>query len=218
MQPISTAESQSSSRSALRGSLWHIVSTAAPVLLLTIFAVIHIQYWLETGSFVGLGLAAQESVLIVLFLIRRTPKTSLNTYTAWSAALIGSYGVLLVQPGGHTLLGATSFFTVLQIFGAALAIVTAVSLGRSFGIVAANRGVKTSGAYGIVRHLIYASYLVGYLGYLLATLSVWNVAIVTVALAFQIQRIHQEESVLMQDPEYQAYAARVPYRLIPGIY
>ena len=197
---------------------WHLLSTAAPVSLLGLFAIIHVQNWMNTGSLTGLGLAIQESILIVLFLIRRRPKESLNTVSAWVAALIGSYGVLLVQPSGVALFDASGIYVGVQLFGAALAVVTTLSLGKSFGIVAANRGVQTRGAYGIVRHPIYASYLVGFAGYLLAALSIWNVTVMAVALTFQIRRIHAEESVLMKDPAYQEYAKSVRYRLIPKIY
>lgn len=213
-QSASTGRGQSS----LVDSLWRVLSTATPITLLTIFAIIHVQHWMDTGSLSGLGLALQESVLIILFLIRRQAKESMNTPGAWIAAIFGSYGALLLRPDGYVLLGAESIIVAIQLVGAALAIITSLSLGRSFGIVAANRGVKTEGAYRFVRHPIYASYFVGKVAYLLAAISPWNVLIVTVSLVFQIRRMDAEESVLKRDDEYREYAERVRYRLIPGIY
>ena len=205
-------------RADLVDFVWNIVSTATPIALLSIFAIVHVQHWLDSGSLAGLGLALQESVLIVLYLLRRRAKESLNSPGAWIAAVCGSYGVLLLRPDGYVFFGAESYIVVVQLAGAALAIVTSISLGRSFGIVAANRGVKTDGAYGIVRHPIYASYLVGFLAYLLAALSLWNIVVLAVTLGFQVRRMNAEESVLRKDPEYVEYASRVRYRLIPGIY
>jgi len=203
---------------SLRDSLWFILSTSAPVVLLTIFMVVHIQHWRATGHLNGLGLAAQEGVLIVLFLLRRRSRESLNTPSAWAAALIGSYGILLVRPGGYILGGSETPFIMIQAVGALLSVIAVIYLGRSFGIVAANRGVKTDGAYRIVRHPIYATYIVGLLGYLPASLSLWNILVIAVTWFFQIRRIYAEESVLMRDPEYRAYAQRVRYRLIPFVW
>ena len=200
------------------GYVWNIVSTATPVALLSLFAIVHVEHWLDSGSLAGLGLALQETVLIVLYLLRRRAKESLNSLGAWIAALLGSYGVLLLRPDGYVFLGAETFIVGLQLFGAALAVIASISLGRSFGIVAANRGVKTDGAYSIVRHPIYASYLLGFLAYLLAAVSLWNVVVLAVTLGFQVRRMNAEESVLRREPEYVKYAERVRYRLIPGIY
>lgn len=125
---------------------------------------------------------------------------------------------MLLRPDGAALLPNEIMSLVLQFTGAGLSIVATLFLGRSFGIVAANRGVKTDGAYRIVRHPIYASYLLSVAGYLLASFSIWNFVIVAVAVGFQLRRIHDEESVLMRYPEYQEYAARTRYRLIPGLY
>lgn len=214
------AQSASSERllSTTATSVWYVLSTATPVSLLTIFAAVHIQNWLDSGSLTGLGLALQESVLIVLVLIRRRPKESLNTPGAWLAAIIGSYGILLLRPNGYVALGEESIIVAIQLAAAALAIVTSLSLGRSFGIVAANRGIKTEGAYRFVRHPIYASYLIGYFAYLIAAISVWNVLVLTVSLGFQVRRMNAEESVLEREPEYRDYVSQVRYRLIPGIY
>lgn len=214
VQPVASTETQSSARD----SAWHILSTVIPIALLIVFAIVHVQHWLNTGEFTGLGFALQESVLISLFFVRRRPKESMNTAGAWLAALIGSWGVLLLRPNGFALFNLESPYVGLQIFGAVLAIVATTFLGRSFGIVAANRGVKTDGAYRIVRHPIYASYLFGFAGYYLSSISIWNAAVLIISMAFQIKRIHAEESVLTRDPVYRDYAERVRYRLIPYIY
>ncbi len=89
-----------------------------------------------------------------------------------------------------------------------------ISLGRSFGIVAANRGVRTTGFYRFVRHPLYGSYLVGYLGFLLGNLSIWNVSLIVLTVLCQYARARAEERVLLQDPAYQAYAQQVRYRFI----
>jgi protein-S-isoprenylcysteine O-methyltransferase Ste14 len=45
-----------------------------------------------------------------------------------------------------------------------------------------------------------------------------NAILYLAALAIQIARLKREERILMLDPAYQAYAARVRYRLLPGLF
>ena len=105
-----------------------------------------------------------------------------------------------------------------QIIGTVLATIAVASLGRSFGIVAANRGVRTTGFYRFVRHPLYGSYMVSYFGFLLGNLSLWNVALIVITILCQYARAVAEERILLQDPAYQAYASQVRYRFIPYVF
>ena len=111
-----------------------------------------------------------------------------------------------------------SFSLGLQIAGTLLSIAAVISLGRSFGVVAANRGVRTTGFYRFVRHPLYASYMVSFLGFVLGNLSVRNIVLIVVAFICQYLRAVAEERILGLDPEYQAYMAQVRYRFIPYIF
>jgi protein-S-isoprenylcysteine O-methyltransferase Ste14 len=102
--------------------------------------------------------------------------------------------------------------------GALLATLAVISLGRSFGIVAANRGVRTTGFYRFVRHPLYGSYMISYLGFLVGNLSILNVLLVFLTVLCQYARAVAEERILLQDPAYRAYAQRVHYRFIPYIF
>ena len=88
----------------------------------------------------------------------------------------------------------------------------------SFGLVAANRGVKTRGPYGLVRHPAYTGYLITYLGYVAEHPSLLNIALLCVGTAFQLVRIREEEHLLSRDSTYERYRQRVRYRLIPLVY
>jgi protein-S-isoprenylcysteine O-methyltransferase Ste14 len=92
------------------------------------------------------------------------------------------------------------------------------SLGRSFGIVAANRGIKTWGAYSLVRHPAYTGYLVSYLGYVAENASAQNLVLLAVATSAQLVRIAEEERMLRVDDAYRRYLTRVRHRLIPYVY
>jgi protein-S-isoprenylcysteine O-methyltransferase Ste14 len=93
-----------------------------------------------------------------------------------------------------------------------------VTIGRSFGLVPANRGVVASGPYSIVRHPIYAGYLLTHAATLALFPSVWNVAIIVIADTALVFRALAEERVLSADSEYQSYCGRVAWHLVPGLF
>ena len=99
--------------------------------------------------------------------------------------------------------------------GLAINISAKLALNRSFGLVAANRGVKQGGPYKLVRHPMYLGYFVTQLGFLLSSFSWFNLAIYVVAWVFQVLRIIEEEKFLSEDPEYRAFMIRVPRRILP---
>ncbi|MDZ4720262.1 MAG: methyltransferase, partial [Roseiflexaceae bacterium] len=106
----------------------------------------------------------------------------------------------------------------IQLVATIITVIGTLSLGRSFGIVAANRGVRTGGLYRFVRHPLYGSYLIGYLGFLLGNPSIWNIILIIITFICQYLRAVAEERVLARDPEYQTYMQRVRHRFIPFIF
>ena len=93
-----------------------------------------------------------------------------------------------------------------------------VSLGRSFAVVAGNRGIKTAAIYRFVRHPMYAAYMLGSLGYVACFPSTRNLVITAAALITLYLRARAEERFLVQDPAYQDYQRRVPWRFVPYVY
>jgi protein-S-isoprenylcysteine O-methyltransferase Ste14 len=137
---------------------------------------------------------------------------------AWTASAIGAFGVLGARPAYAPVLGLGSLYLVLQLIGAALAAASLAFLGRSFGVVAANRGIRTGGAYGVVRHPLYTAYCITFTGYTLENPSLWNVFLFLVVTSFQLVRIRTEEQCLRADPDYVRYTERVRYRLVPYVW
>jgi protein-S-isoprenylcysteine O-methyltransferase Ste14 len=210
----SVAAKRPPSADALRRRLLTVV--LAGVWLL--FAQAHLVHWYRTGHANGLGMMVVETVIAVLFIVRREPLTTSRRWGAWAATAIGTFGSLAIRPTADPVAGLGQPALVLQLVGAAVALMSLFAIGRSFGLVAANRGIKTSGPYSFVRHPVYAGYLIVDCGYLLENPSAWNAAVLAVATMGQIARISCEEELLAHDPEYANYRRRVRYRLVPLIY
>jgi len=194
------------------------VATSAPLAFLwLLFAAANLEEWTKTHRPVGLGATVCELVLAVLFVIRRPAESTDRTFIARGATAVGTFGILLARPAFDPALGLGRLWFAMQLVGAAIAIASAIALGRSFGLVAANRGICTRGPYRVVRHPLYAGYLVAWTGYALENPSAWNWALFAVVTSFQAVRITTEERCLDADPEYVRYKARVTRRVVPFV-
>lgn len=187
--------------------------------MLGLYAFLIARLWPDTVSwahwFVGL-LFFSEGVVALLLLIRR-PTERISTRRAdWAVAMAGTFLALLVGPGAAPI--SPVIGGLLMTAGVLVHAGAKLSLWRSFGVVAADRGVRAEGLYRFVRHPMYAGYMLAHVGYLLLAPSLWNLAVYIGVWALLIARIGAEERILDQDPAYAALRARTPYRLIPGLY
>ncbi|MBI3491727.1 MAG: hypothetical protein HY047_08110 [Acidobacteria bacterium] len=194
---------------------------ASRVVVGALFALLSINLlgdFLRTGRVTGLLLLASEALVVVLTIVRRRARlvdrsvvaTTLTTVSIGAPAMLRAANVLGLAPDAATAL--------LSAVGLALIIVGKVTLGRSFGIAPANRGVVARGPYNVVRHPIYAGYLVTHLAFLVAHPRPWNLVVVAVADTALVLRALIEEHLLAADVEYQAYCRRVGWHLVPGVF
>jgi protein-S-isoprenylcysteine O-methyltransferase Ste14 len=160
---------------------------------------------------------ASEGLVVLFVLIRRPAGALTLRLSDWLLAVTATALPMLVR-GGATPLIWTDAAMALVLAGIAIQLSAKLILRRSFGVVAANRGVKQSGPYMFVRHPMYAGYLVTHVGMLMLSPLAWNASLYALAWAVQIARLLAEERLLNQDATYQAYAQRVRYRLIPGVF
>src|SRR6185312_7969690 len=106
----------------------------------------------------------------------------------------------------------------LQLVGVIIALWSLTTLGRSFGFAAADRGLVSRGPYAIVRHPVYAAYVLLLVGYLLQSISIRNALVVLLTISCDVGRIRAEERVLAQNPAHPAYCRRVRSRMLPGVW
>jgi protein-S-isoprenylcysteine O-methyltransferase Ste14 len=186
--------------------------------LFTILTVSIVANFLQTGRITGLLLLASEALVVVLTVIRRT---AVEVDRTWAARLITAMSIAgppLVRPLSGAA-GTEDLVTgMLSAYGLALVVAAKISLGRSFGLMPANRGIVSSGLYQAVRHPIYFGYLVTHVAFLIANPSVWNVALLVAADAALVVRSLYEERTLRRDPGYAAYCRLVRWRLVPGLF
>lgn len=156
--------------------------------------------------------------LAVAFVMLRKPAKRLDfrPYAA-TVALVGTSAPLFVIASGEAWIDPTAGIALMAA-GLLLNISAKLALNRSFGLAAANRGVKRAGPYKLLRHPMYAGYLLTQVAFLLLNPSLWNLAVYAVAWSMQLLRIQAEERLLLEDPAYRDYAAQVRYRVIPGVY
>jgi len=161
------------------------------------------------GSWLALPLAVQSGLAAFLFLTRRAEAAAAplpRKLTAWLAAVL-PFGL---QAGeGH------SGWVILAFSGVVFSLWGLASLGRSFGIAPADRGLVCSGAYRLVRHPMYAGELLSFLAVVLADPLVWNGLLFAVIVFVFVLRIGWEEEILNG---YAAYGQRVRWRLLPFVW
>lgn len=157
-----------------------------------------------------------ETVTALLVLIRR-PGPMATTFYAWAVAIVGTCAPLLVLPTNDTLIPVWTAATLMTA-GLFMSLAAKAFLRRSFGIVAACRGVRRGGPYRLVRHPMYSGYVITQAGFLLLNPSLWNAAVYAVAWLALLLRIDEEEKFLSRDPAYRAYRDDVRWRLLPGLY
>lgn len=177
-----------------------------------------IHAFADTGAWVTLLYFFDQLAVLAFILLRRPPKELSLRLGDWVAGLAGTLlAVLISPPSGEALVPNGVIFTLMMV-GFAIHVSAKLVLRRSFGVVAANRGVKASGPYRIVRHPMYLGYVISQVGVLLAGPTTANVLIVLACWALYVWRIIAEERVLSRDAAYRDLQTTTRWRLIPGVF
>ena len=197
-----------------------IVSAAQDVCLASVFALLALAEArrVSNGQFSSAFLAIELGLLCVIFVVRRRPRGSSRRAGDWLVASVATWLALALRPHAAGAAEFESLGVSVQCAGLALTVFAYMSLGKSFGLVPADRGIEDGGPYRWVRHPVYVSECVTLIGFLIANPTVLNLAIEVIILGAQLVRIHAEERFLRQHHDYRAYAAFVRWRLIPGVF
>jgi protein-S-isoprenylcysteine O-methyltransferase Ste14 len=213
--PIASRE-----RVTTRRAEWgEVAAKATIVALFSAMAVRLAADFMQTGHVTGLLLVASEALVVILTLFRRTAGTVDRSLRARLLTMFSMLGPpLVITAPGVAPVAAEAMTVLISAAGLMVVLVGKVSLGRSFGLTPANRGVVSTGVYRFVRHPIYLGYLITHVGFLLAHPVGWNIAMLTAADIALVLRARAEEETLAKDPAYRSYMGRVRFRLLPGVF
>jgi protein-S-isoprenylcysteine O-methyltransferase Ste14 len=174
--------------------------------------------FLSTGRVTGLLLVVSESLVVILTIMRRPAALVDRSAAAGVVTLMSLAGPPLLRAAHVTAAVPDIVTACLSASGLILVITGKITLGRSFGLVPANRGVVVGGPYLFVRHPIYTGYLIAHVAFLLANPTPLNAIIIGLSDSALIIRALMEERVLVRDVVYQAYCRRVGWHLVPGLF
>jgi protein-S-isoprenylcysteine O-methyltransferase Ste14 len=172
----------------------------------------------RTQRVTGLLFLISEALVVVFTIARRKAASVDRTLAARVVTMLALLGPPLLRSTDRGGLVADQATAILLSVGVLVVISGKIVLGRSFGIVPANRGVVATGPYLFVRHPIYAGYLITHVGFIAAHPTVWNAVVLIVADAAMVIRALYEERVLAEDARYRDYCSRVRWHLVPGVF
>lgn len=183
--------------------------TFAGALLFSALAIARLEYAIRHADWMGVLLAGQAALAVILLFRRSHAQTKAPLHqrlTAWGSAFLP----LAMETSNALWIGKT-----LTAAGLALTMWGFVMLGKSFGVSPADRGLVQRGPYRFLRHPIYAGELIAIAGAVLGDWTLRNLVIFAVLLVCKLLRIRWEEQIIRG---YSAYAGRVRWRLVPGVW
>ena len=175
-------------------------------------------WWSDTSRWSALLLLMSEGYTLLLILLARRAIARDLSLVAMVATLYATCFTVLLDPQGTVRLAPEWVGAGLQSAGMVWQVSAKIVLGRSFGLLPAQRGLVMAGPYRVVRHPIYLGYLISHIGFLLANFSWLNLVVIASLYVAQVCRIAREEAVLAHSDEYRNYQSRVRWRLVPGLF
>ncbi|HET9942521.1 MAG TPA: isoprenylcysteine carboxylmethyltransferase family protein [Terriglobia bacterium] len=174
--------------------------------------------WVDPTRWTLLALLVTEGYAMVLIVCARRSTLRDTSIVAVVATLYSVFYYVLFDPGKTTPLISEFTGVIFYIVGTAWQFYAKTALGRSFGLLPAQRGFVGSGPYRFVRHPMYLGYLIGQTGFVLANFSWLNMLVlVGIYLALGL-RISREEAVLETSDDYREYRKHVHWRVFPYIF
>ena len=215
--PQAISRDDDAPREAFRERASDFAGRAAISAWFVVFAVQIGAEFLRTGHLTGLLLLVSEMLVVVLTVMRRRAVRVDRAWRTRIVALASMVGIPLLRPVGIGIIpdAATA---VMSAAGLLLIIAGKVALGRSFGLLPANRGVVCRGVYQVMRHPIYAGYLITHAAFLIAHPVGWNLLVLVASDTALLVRAIYEERTLARDPEYASYMTNVRWRVLPGVF
>jgi protein-S-isoprenylcysteine O-methyltransferase Ste14 len=198
-----------------------LADLVARMLVGALFALLSVNLltdFVQTQRVTGLLLLISESLVVVFTLARRPALIVDRSVGAAIVTAMSLAGPVLLRTAKVPGILPDFATMIISAIGLMIVIASKITLGRSFGIVPANRGVVVGGPYCVVRHPIYAGYVVAHVAFVCAHPTGWNIALVVATDTALMIRALYEERVLAKDRKYQTYCERVAWHVVPGVF
>jgi protein-S-isoprenylcysteine O-methyltransferase Ste14 len=169
-------------------------------------------------SLVDSWLLLSEGAATLFALTHRLTDKVTRRVGDWLLTFVAAFFPLFVVPAAASQLLPTAVCAGLIMSGSLLQVMAKLTLRRSFGLAPANRGVKVGGPYRLLRHPMYAGYLLTHMAFLGTHATLWNLGLYAGAYAAQCFRILAEERVLSGDDTYRDFMKSTHWRLIPFVF
>jgi protein-S-isoprenylcysteine O-methyltransferase Ste14 len=213
-QDSAAADLASSPAASLAASLAANVTLAgwlaADMVRIALFAGKEFDIGWQALAEVGiLGIAA------VMVLLRPRPRRTDASPRTLAVVIAATLLPLLYAEAG---MAAEASHGIIPVQACALALMgwATLSLGTNFSVLPHYRSLVTAGPYGLVRHPLYASYLLFDAALAIGMASVTAAALWLAEFALLLDRARREERLLAaSDAGYRRYAVAVPWRLVP---
>jgi protein-S-isoprenylcysteine O-methyltransferase Ste14 len=164
-------------------------------------------------------LLPSEGLVIALVVLRRPARELTTRWSDWLAAMAATaLPTLVVATAGSRDGRLIAVAGWLAIIGLTVQVHAKLTLGRTMGMVAANRGIRVAGPYQWIRHPMYLGYLISHVAFLSMNWCAWNLSVLSLVTMLQVYRVVAEEKLLGNDPEYRRYQDHVRYRILPGVF
>jgi protein-S-isoprenylcysteine O-methyltransferase Ste14 len=199
----------------------YLADLVARAIIIVLFSMMCVRFavdFLETGRITGLFLLLSEAIVVALTLVRRSARALDRSIKARVLTTVSVLGPPLLAPAAVAPLAPEAATVAISCAGLAVVIAGKMTLGRSFALLPANRGIVSTGVYRVVRHPIYMGYLVTHVAFLAANPSTRNIVALVIADAALLVRAVCEEQTLAKDAAYREYQSRVRWRIVPGLF
>jgi len=196
-------------------------SAAFSVLCFVIWAVLgvpRILALIKNPSIMEAVWVLYHTQIALLFLIRSRPSYVSTKPIHWLIALIASFSGFFFASTPTAGPSANVVGDALILIGLLGSGLSGLALQRRYDFLPALRGVSTGSVYAYVRHPMYLFALVIRVGYVLKHPSLYNLGTYLVLVGLYAVRARFEEQIMLRDPRYEDYMARVRWRFVPGVY
>jgi len=188
----------------------------AMIVLFALFAYRHFGSATTAAQWaVALAIVAQAALLVLLFVTQRRSQVAADAPLDRANGVAATVLPLLLIPASalssYWLLGLT-----LQVVGLGLVVLVFLTRPRAAG--GGDTEAASFGLYNRIRNPMYLGCVLGYLGYLAAYPSWFNIVFVALILVAIIARAVGMERAVLRDPMHRAYLARVRWRFVPRVY